>query len=369
LQLIADGSRLNVIEAPPGSGKTRLVTHVAAWSASIGLSVLITGNTNAQVTAIANRFHSESEMPVFVLNSSSGGVRERDLVGVMSLTGPQAPEPGTCHVATSARAAYLNGRYDLVIADEAWQLSSLAFSAMRIGERYLLVGDPGQIAPIVQSDVSAFHVRRDHSVAAPDFLARTSLPISRLNLPSTHRLGAISAELIAPFYGFPFFSERTDRTVEVNGLTMPEIVVTEMSAPTSTDPEIMSAIAERAYALAEAGSVFVAVTHVDQVSQLQSIITHPNVTVSTFNRLQGLEADSVVTLDPLFDGLGKGERVGDLGRLCVGLSRHRAHLTFITHPALLSLLEETVHKPFACPMSATSLSVNAATRLSLKAFL
>jgi hypothetical protein len=179
----------------------------------------------------------------------------------------------------------------------------------------------------------------------------------------------LSAELIAPFYTFPFYSDRPERSLRISGSTLPEISTVEISAPTSGSSEVTELIAASANRLVAAGTVFVAVTHVDQVSLLQSVIRHPKITVSTLNRLQGLEADAVIALDPLFDGLSKGERVGDLGRLCVGLSRHKSHLTFVTNSALHGLLAQAAAYPSSTSLSKKVLSTNLTVRTNLKAFL
>jgi hypothetical protein len=63
------------------------------------------------------------------------------------------------------------------------------------------------------------------------------------------------------------------------------------------------------------------------------------VLVGTVNALQGLERPAVVALHPL-----AGYRIAesfalDAGRMCVTLSRHRAHLTILTDPATAPLLD------------------------------
>ena len=58
------------------------------------------------------------------------------------------------------------------------------------------------------------------------------------------------------------------------------------------------------------------------------------------NGLQGLERPAVVALHPMAGYRAAETFALDAGRMCVTLSRHRAHLTILTDPATAPLLDK-----------------------------
>lgn len=64
----------------------------------------------------------------------------------------------------------------------------------------------------------------------------------------------------------------------------------------------------------------------------------PGVPLGTVNQAQGLEREAVVVVHPLAGYRDAPGFATDPGRLCVALSRHRAHLTVITDPATPAVL-------------------------------
>ena len=65
----------------------------------------------------------------------------------------------------------------------------------------------------------------------------------------------------------------------------------------------------------------------------------PDVLVGTVNALQGLERAAVVALHPMAGYRSVEPFALDAGRMCVTLTRHRAHLTILTDPATAALLD------------------------------
>jgi hypothetical protein len=343
-------SRLSVLKTGPGCGKTWTLTTVAAHAAiGAGWSVLVCANTNAQVISIANRTkQANPAVPVVILNSSSGAITREDLIeGVTLHTGYSERAAGVVYVATAERAKWLPGMYDLVVFEEAYQLSSVGFTAVRLGERYLFVGDPGQIPPIVKTDASRFADRRNHALPAPSQMLQTHRgAVKVFTKTGSRRLGPLTVKVIAPFYDFEIHSTRPDGAVRFrNGeiiAALPEISRIEGEWSTATDARLIDAVVQRVRFLLNTETngtptdVFVAVSHVAQVSALQAALSEEiaqhddRLRVATFNVLQGLEADAVVTIDPLLDASVLSEHSLEPGRLCVGLSRHKYHLTFFT---------------------------------------
>ena len=64
----------------------------------------------------------------------------------------------------------------------------------------------------------------------------------------------------------------------------------------------------------------------------------PDVLVGTANQLQGMERTAAVVLHPLAGYRDPNTFATDLGRTCVMLSRHRAHLTVVTDAATPAVL-------------------------------
>jgi hypothetical protein len=70
--------------------------------------------------------------------------------------------------------------------------------------------------------------------------------------------------------------------------------------------------------------------HVEQASAVAARLADlPGVLIGTANQAQGLEREAVVVIHPLAGYREAPAFAVDLGRLCVALLRHRAHLTVV----------------------------------------
>lgn len=79
--------------------------------------------------------------------------------------------------------------------------------------------------------------------------------------------------------------------------------------------------------------------HVSQASAVRALLADlPDVLVGTANQLQGMERSAAVVLHPLAGYRDPNAFGTDLGRACVMLSRHRAHLTVVTDTATPNVL-------------------------------
>src|SRR5919205_3801062 len=96
-----------------------------------------------------------------------------------------------------------------------------------LSAQVVLVGDPGQIAPVVTGDSRRWqHWAAGPQRAAPDaLLAAYPEAVTRLRLPHTWRLGPATTALIQPaFYAdLPFTSARPPRHILVGGRALPEL--------------------------------------------------------------------------------------------------------------------------------------------------
>jgi hypothetical protein len=167
-------------------------------------------------------------------------------------------------------------------------------------------------------------------------------------LPHTWRLGPHTTALIQPaFYAeLPFDSARPPCAIRRAGADLPELstrLISPLAGP--TDPMIAVAATEHVRDLLDsgqlvdadgsirdldAGDAAVITPHVDQASAITARLADlPGVLIGTANQAQGLEREAVVVIHPLVGYRDTPAFAIDTGRLCVALSRHRAHVTVL----------------------------------------
>lgn len=346
-----------VIPSPPGSGKTRLTVHLADILADrAGLRVGIAAQTRAQTVEIARRL---------------AAVSDRNLVGVLWKTNGPRPDVGDCpiignkyqiwpasggavRVATSAKWLVSDPERlaaDVLIVDEAYQATYADLCALgsMTSKQVVLVGDSGQIAPVVTGDVSRWaDSPTGPHLPCPQALAAAHRDVvTTVALKYTWRLGPVTTALVqTAFYpDLPFTSRRPGEFVSLGGAALPELahrVIQASDGPTSLS--VIDAVARRVRELLDGGlvhtdagsrvlgegDVAVVVPHVAQAAAVRAVLAgFPGVLCGTANALQGLERAVVVAVHPM---VGKRCVEGfavDASRLCVMLSRHRSHLTVL----------------------------------------
>ncbi len=256
-------------------------------------------------------------------------------------------------VATTARWLWVSDQSytaDVCLIDEAWQLTYADLGGLGpLTGQVVLVGDPGQIAPVVTGDARRWEgLAAGPQRAAPDaLLAAYPDAVTRLQLDRTWRLGPQTTALIQPaFYAeLPFTSARPPRHIRLGDAALPELstlVVAPRAGP--GDPLVAAAAADRVRDLLaggmvsddgaerrlEAADVAVITPHVEQASAVAARLADlPGVLIGTANQAQGLEREAVVVVHPLVGYRDAPLFAVDTGRLCVALSRHRAHATVL----------------------------------------
>jgi len=348
LYSVWSGERITIVDSPPGAGKTlTVVTVVAHLAQRSALRIIVATPTRAQAMSMVWRL--TEQMPASKVIMAMSGVSKLDLpTGVLLQQGGGPGDPGFVEVRTLASCQGI-GRTpdaDLMVIDEAYQstYAAAAIAASR-SDQVLLVGDPGQIGPVVTADTMAWE---QMSLAphrrAPEAFAKIGSP-TRLSLSSTWRLGQQAAAAIAPLYRFGFTSSRPERAIvglnEIEPLLVPV-------AENPYDPAVLGAVAEQAAALSEATlllggdhpeevqmtpeDVAVVVSHNAQVSGVMGqlhMLGVRGVEVGTADRLQGGEWHAVVALDPFVGHEEASPHSLAPGRLCVMASRHRTHLSWM----------------------------------------
>lgn len=248
----------------------------------------------------------------------------------------------------------------MLLVDEAWQCTYADLGALgALARQVVCVGDPGQVAPVVTGSTERWEGQASgpHQPAPAALLAAHGEAITVHELTNSWRLGPQTCALVsAHFYAqMPFTSRRPDEAVIApDGTVLPEIVARPTEARNGpTDPALLSVLAERVRALTwhdyrrggrcealTAQDIAVVVPHVAQAGAVRALLADmPDVLVGTVNALQGLERPAVVALHPMAGYRSAESFALDAGRMCVTLSRHRAHLTILTDPATAPLLD------------------------------
>ena len=344
-----------VVASPPGAGKTRLVIHLAEQlHRRAGLDVAIATQTRAQALDVANRAAAiGARVALLGARDSRRPLGLHSEAGYLDGAGKLGRWRGVV-VATTARWLWVHERdytAEVCIVDEAWQMTYADLGGLGpLSAQVVLVGDPGQIAPVVTGDSRRWQTwAAGPQRAAPEALvAAHPEAVTRLRLSSTWRLGPETTALVQPaFYAdLPFTSARPPRHIELGGMRVPELA-TRLATPLAGpgDPSLATAAATRVRELLTGGvvvengstdrplgprDVAVITPHVEQASAVAARLADlPEVLIGTANQAQGLEREAVVVIHPLAGYRDAPAFATDPGRLCVALSRHRAHASVI----------------------------------------
>ena len=342
------------VDSPPGAGKTALVvTVVAHLVTNAKLTVLVAMPTRAQALAAARR--QILELPVTQLSIDIRDVEPEELPPGYD----QKPVPGArVTYTTLARAKFITRtNYDVMIVDEAYQATHALVAQASAGiPQILMVGDPGQIGPVVTIDTSVWAGHKDAPHLPAPLVTKPYKEVVRLSIDTTYRLGAETARVLAPIYKFEFASGRPDRTATANnGDAVSEITSVHLDDSANVDDiECMATMVAHAATFVggsivegqgnakvtttiRAEDIALVVSRNSQVSILTGMAANlgHEFTIGTADRMQGGEWPIVLALDPMYASDEVSEHNQSLGRLCVMVSRHTTHLTWFHDNAWL----------------------------------
>jgi len=259
--------------------------------------------------------------------------------------------------------------FDFLFIEEAWQLSWADFMLLgQVAARFVLIGDPGQIAPVVSIDVSRWETApiAPHR-SAPEQILENNDSALKLSLPATRRLPHDTTALIQPFYEFPFesWSGPGERRVDAKGprkdaydaaidlladgstaaITMP---TPPSGPPLELDHDVATAAVETVKRLlarrattdidgegAELRPEDIGLCATHRVMNAAMQLQLPKglvgaVRVDTPERWQGLERKVMVIAHPLSGAMEPSAFDLVTGRLCVMASRHQAGVIVIS---------------------------------------
>jgi hypothetical protein len=364
-----NGGRLAVVKAPPGSGKTFTLIEVLSSLVATGGRVAVAAQTNSQADDICSRLDRDHpEVPV----ARFAGKRSRQPhdfpTDVLWIDDKDAlPDSPGVTVSTTAKWSLTDIPlpYDLLAIDEAWQMSwADLMQCALLSANFLMIGDPGQIPPVVAIDVRRWETspRAPHEAAPEVVLADPALASIRYigSLPACRRLPRESVVFVKPFYDFDFvaYAGAGARGLDLPGghrlapladgrpilLTVP---TPAHGPPIEVDLDIADAAAcvvsdlfdsgaklrlgdvDRAL---EARDIGVSSSHRVMNSALTSALSEwgGQLRVDTPERWQGLERPVMIAVHPLSGVTDPSAFDLETGRLCVMTSRHEAALILLS---------------------------------------
>jgi hypothetical protein len=393
---VRDEGKLCVIKAPPGSGKTFTLLRAIREAADAESRVAVAGQTNSQCDDICRRFVQDNpESTIWRFLAASGTGLEDTPSGVRYIqeTG-DLPDGPAIVVATTAKWSTVGDfdPYDFLFIDEAWQLAWADFMILgRVASRFVLIGDPGQIAPVISIPVKRWETapRPPHRPAPDVILADPSIDCLRLDLVASRRLPAEGVDLVRPFYDFDFDAwaapgERFVRCVPASrsrnladrGLDLLNetnhailtLATPPQGPPLEADREIAALAAEVANRALKRGAVAayddsgnavpltpgdigITATHRVMNTAIKSALPQrlrqgtDSVRVDTPERWQGLERKFMIVVHPLSGVVHPSTFDLETGRLCVTASRHQSAMLIVSRDHVPETLD--THVPVA----------------------
>lgn len=349
-----DGAPIVIVDSPPGAGKTTLVVDIVAYlKERSDLKMIIACYTRRAAYDIAARIAAELGPDKDGNPQVALGIKDMEPPAGVGKGGAAAGGRNIPIVRTVASCKISPPECDLFIIDEAYQVTfNDASAAGDQADQLLMVGDPGQIGPVVSADVSAFRGREiAPHMRAPEVFATMEGAVVHA-LTTTYRVGQETVDAIAPLYNFSFDSARPDRFLtDADGDRVSEINSMEVDSPTSFDDlNLLVKIARYTAGLIgvdlveydsegsafrrelEPSDICVVVAHNAQASGITAILRTlkaDGITVLTADKAQGGQWHAVVALDPCVGVSTAGTHQVSPGRLCVMASRHKSHLTWI----------------------------------------
>lgn len=362
---LLDGGRLAVVKAPPGSGKTFTLIEVLAQLVAAGRRIAVAAQTNSQVDDICRRIAADHPEVGASRFSSAGLQVPGDFPPLVRWIRKTADLPTTAGVTVATTAKWsltdIAHPYDLLAIDEAWQMGwADLMQCAAVSERFLMIGDPGQIPPVVTIDVRRWETspRAPHAAAPEVVLAEPAYAETLFvgALPACRRLPLEAVELLRPFYDFSFhgYAEANERGLDLPSgpawsdalagghpiaLTIP---TPTYGPPAEVDLELAVAVATTVSTLLTSGTATVRASGPERpltAADIGITASHRvmntaisaalgslanDIRVDTPERWQGLERPVMVAAHPLSGVINPSAFDLETGRLCVMASRHQA---------------------------------------------
>ncbi|MGY1838110.1 MULTISPECIES: AAA family ATPase [unclassified Modestobacter] len=383
-----------LVSAFAGAGKSHHLTDAVARAIQHEARILVVALTNGQVRDLAHRLQGRG---FTVLHYAAVGEEiGKPPPGLISGNDVRALARARCVVTTVYQAGKLAkteaqelGTFDVGFIDEAFQVGTTpeALNALTAAKRWAFIGDPAQIAVFTRLGTSPF-LGADDPVTSIVASARTQgCDLGVLEFDWTWRLPNSGAQLLEPFYGRRVQSaaEDEDRVLTVGprqslssnaqaadecvdraaalGLGFLQLPGDPLEA---ADPQTAAGVTAivtsllsrtatttcerdgtRPLGVADIGVMVSTEVQQRVTAQTLSAAGFGDVKVRTYNGSQGLEFPISLQWHPL-SGVEDTDGFSlDLGRLCVGLSRHRQACIIVGRGGLRRVLDNPPLSPEA----------------------
>jgi hypothetical protein len=370
------------LDSPPGAGKTGIVERLAVQSlALLRERCMIATQTNEQAFDLARRLAYGFPRHTFHLLKRKDLALPAELTQAQNLRVVEAFDElpaGPCVVIANAwKWSWIQHHeqsFDLQIVDEAFQLPDFRFHQIAVlARRFVLVGDPGQIAPVIGCEIERWQCDpTGPHVPCPVALLKRHENVLRLTLPVSRRLVQDTVDFVQPaFYPNLQFSALSPNGARTPAFATPisgrrpidqaldaaerGVSVSFVELPARIAGEVDEELAAMLVSLAErtlersgriregntsttltAANVGIVCAHVSQVNAVRERLpSHlSDVLVETADRFQGLEREITLIHHPLSGRADASEFHLDAGRLCVMLSRHRTACWIVSRAGL-----------------------------------
>jgi hypothetical protein len=392
------------VNSPPGAGKTSLVEDVVAAAVlHARMRVAVVAARAEQTYEILRRVAAHFDIDGIQVLMSAERDLPQDLLAHPSILPPVSKArdlhggPGLV-VGTAAKFLIAQPdlpapAFDLLICDEAFQLPYKDYAPLIVlARQHLLVGDPGQLPPLVQVDTARFEAARSHvHWPVPRELLRRFPDMPIVGLPASFRLRQDTVDVVQPaFYpDLPFVSAADDAQRRIGfaarGVGSPvdpaldlvakgaSIVALMLPAREIPPGELDDEVAELAAAVAEriiqrrpewaaggelaAADIGIADAHVASGAAIgrhlrSGGISTDDMVVQTPELWQGLQRPIMVVKHPL-SGQAKLDRFAlEPGRWCVMLSRHQGACIIVGRDGIADALDRHHHDCAERPLGA-----------------
>lgn len=337
------GEKVTIMNSPPGGGKTEsVVTIIAHLVMRAGLMVTIVTPTRRGAYELAARL-SHQVHPDHLTFQVTGATPPPGVSGKRTAV----VSGGHVTVRTIASCKRSAPEIDLLVVDEAYQttFSEIAAAANKANQ-ILMVGDPGQIGPVVTVDTTLWDRMENapHRRAPEVFSMRKDS--TSLSIDKSYRLGQATVEAISCLYDFPFTSARIPRTVtghaELESYLFPATgdrdnveafgVIADLALSYVGKTRTDGTGSKTETVVLEQSDVAIVVSHNSQVSIISGLLAArgaEGIVVATADRMQGGQWSAVIALDPAFGYAEASPHALATGRLCVMASRHMATLLWV----------------------------------------
>jgi AAA domain len=393
------GVPLLIVDSPPGAGKTWLVEEVvAAALSSARMRVCVVTPRAKQGFDVLERLVARFALPRIEALVARHRTMPATLVGrVVRIDSARnlGAGPGvvvtTAHKLAAGLNALLTGAFDLLIVDEAYQLAAKDFYPIAdLAPRILLVGDPGQLDPLVTVPITRFE-GADHKVhwSLPRAILDRYPETPVVRLPATRRLVPDTTSLIQPgFYpDLPFVSladpsqrqlqfpvagmvGATDDALDLiaGGASVVAVLLPERG-PTfeEYDLDVAAAMADIAHRVlqrqarspagmrlsqADIGCIDPHVASGETVAARLRMHGSGRIWVNTPEQWQGLQTQVTVVKHPLTEANGPSGFDLEAGRWCVSLTRHTHACVIVGRASIGRVLADYTHECGETPSGA-----------------